>query len=158
MEVVVHHPSGSRGDKEFDAARELRNAVPKKFRQGLGCTLVTLVQGIDNNNERAVGRGWSVKKRFEYKLPELFVKRRGCDARIVLQGGYERLTIGLALDGERSCHTTPYVLRACGASFAEEKAREQTAALVAAMSNRVRKGRLPGSGNRSEEHDLFLPP
>src|SRR5260221_5742679 len=107
MEVVVDHPNRPRGEKEFDAARELSNTVPKKFGQGLGCILVTLVQGIDDNNERAVSRGWSVMKGFEYKLLELLVKSSGCDARIILQGGCERLTIGLALDCKRSCHTTP---------------------------------------------------
>src|SRR6266436_2481857 len=107
MEVVIDHPNGPRGDKESEAARESRNTVPKKFRQDPGCILVTLVQGIDDNDERAVSQGWSVTERLEYKLFELLFKRCGCEARIVLQSGCERLTIGFALDRKRSCHATP---------------------------------------------------
>src|SRR5258708_35575786 len=98
MEAVVHHPNGPQGDEEFDAVRESRNAVHKKFQQGLGCIFVTLIQGIDDDNERTVSQGWSMTKRFKYQFPKLFIKCGSCEAQLVLQNRCEHLMIGLAPD------------------------------------------------------------
>ena len=70
------YSNGPRGEKEFDPARELRNIVPEKFSKGLGCDVVTLIETVNDNDERSITQGRCVTKGFKYKLLELFINSR----------------------------------------------------------------------------------